>query len=183
MTQRYHDLMFTPAVLTRQEQNGSRAAYARDAPAPGPDRLTGAEIRFIMARDSFYMATNGADGWPHLQHRGGPKGFVRVIDESTLAFADFRGNRQFITLGNLDTDDRASLFFVDYPARARLKLLCHVRAVSLEGEPELAEALALPGYRAHPERAFLMRVEAFDWNCSQHITPRFTEDEIIHLGA
>jgi predicted pyridoxine 5'-phosphate oxidase superfamily flavin-nucleotide-binding protein len=145
----------------------------------GPnDRLTGDEAEFIAGRDGFYLATVSASGWPYLQHRGGPRGFVRTLDEHTLGYADFGGNRQYISMGNLADDDRAALFFMDYANRQRLKLLGHV---SVSHDAELIERLAVPGYEARLERAVLIRVEAFDWNCPQHITPRYTEEEIANL--
>lgn len=180
MTSRYRDTLFSPAVKAAQERMGSRAAQeaALADRAPEPDRLTGDEAAFISARDSFYMATNGADGWPYLQHRGGPPGFVRVLDDRTLGFADFRGNRQYISLGNLADDNRVSLFFMDYANRARLKVLGRMRVADLEAEPALASALVVGGYRGAVERGFVIAVEAFDWNCAQHITPRFTVGEV-----
>jgi predicted pyridoxine 5'-phosphate oxidase superfamily flavin-nucleotide-binding protein len=178
MSHRFADIAFTPAVRAVQETMGSRQAYARmDGPAVSHAALGEAEASFIAARDSVYMATVGETGWPYIQHRGGPPGFVRVLDEKTIGFADFRGNRQYISVGNLIDNDRVSLFFMDYVHKARLKLLG--RASIVKGDdPFLNDNLVLPGYRAHPERGLLITVEAFDWNCSQHITPRFTLPEI-----
>lgn len=122
-------------------------------------------------------------GWPYVQHRGGPPGFLKVLDETTLAFADFRGNRQYITLGNVAADDRVAVFLMDYPRRRRLKLFAHIEARDLAADPALAAALDLAGYRAVPERAFVLHLEAFDWNCPQHIVPRFTEAEIAAASA
>ena len=175
---RYFDLLFTPAVKAAQEADGSRAAYARMEGSEGPDPLRPEEMKFIAARDSFYMATVTETGWPYLQHRGGPKGFVRFPDTRTLAFPDYRGNRQLISLGNASCDDRVSLFFMDYPNRTRLKLLGHMRAVSLKNEPELGKMFAEPEYGARIERVFLVAVEGYSWNCPQHITPRFTPEEL-----
>lgn len=178
MTHKYLSTLFTEDVKAAQAENGSRAAYARfDGPAEA-DELTEAEADFIAVRDSFYMATVSADGWPYIQHRGGPAGFLKVLDAKTLAFADFRGNRQYISLGNIAHDDRVSLFLMDYPRQGRLKILGRMQAVDLADKPELAEALATPGYKAKVERALVMKVEAFDWNCPQHITQRFTLAEI-----
>ena len=137
-----------------------------------------AEAAFIQARDSFYMATVSESGWPYIQHRGGPVGFLKVLDETTLGFADFRGNRQYISLGNVASDDRVALFLMDYPNRKRLKILTHMSVRDLATEPELAERLSSPGYKGRPERAFILKLEAFDWNCPQHITPRFTAAEV-----
>ena len=178
MTHRFLSTLFTDAVKAAQVENGSRAAYSRfDAPAD-PDNLTEVETAFISARDSFYMATATANGWPYIQHRGGSPGFVKVLDPGTLAFADFRGNRQYISLGNIAGDDRVALFFMDYANRRRLKLLGRMRPVDLSQSSGLAEALIDPGLKAKVERALLITVEAFDWNCSQHITPRYTLDEV-----
>ena len=142
------------------------------------EAFTANEEAFIAARDSFYMATVSETGWPYVQHRGGPQGFLKVINKTTLAFADFRGNRQYISMGNLDANDRVALILVDYPRRARLKILAHVERLALDAEPGLLEQVSEPGYRAKPERIFRLRLAAFDWNCPQHIIPRFTEAEI-----
>jgi predicted pyridoxine 5'-phosphate oxidase superfamily flavin-nucleotide-binding protein len=122
-------------------------------------------------------------GWPYIQHRGGPPGFLKVLDEHTLGFADYRGNRQYISVGNLAADDRAALILVDYPRRRRMKLYGHVRVQALADDPKLVERLMVPGYKAKPERAMLFRLEAFDWNCPQHITPRFTEADMTQMLA
>lgn len=164
-----------------------RAAQA----AMGSDRLwTGRELhrdfnefraqeeQFIAERDSFYMATVSETGWPYVQHRGGPRGFLKVIDHRTLAFADFSGNRQYISLGNLAGDQRASLILMDYPSRTRLKMYVHVETIAPDADPELTTKVTVPGYKARIERIFVLKLDAFDWNCPQHITPRFTEAEI-----
>lgn len=179
MTSRFFNMMFTPAVKAAQAANGSRQAYAgHDDAAAEPDRLTEKEAAFIAARDSFYMATVGEGGWPYIQHRGGPSGFVRVLSDRTLGLADFRGNRQYVSVGNLSHDNRVSLFFMDYPRRARLKLIGRARIVDLDVEPKIAAALADKDYRAKAERGLLIDVEAFDWNCPQHITQRFTLEDL-----
>jgi predicted pyridoxine 5'-phosphate oxidase superfamily flavin-nucleotide-binding protein len=179
MTSRFLNVLFSPSVKAAQEANGSRAAYARhDGTAREADRLSEREAAFIAVRDSFYMATVGHEGWPYIQHRGGPAGFVKVLSERTFGFADFRGNRQYVSVGNLTDDNRAAFFFMDYPNQARLKVLGRVRAVDLKADPGLAKALIVPGYKATPERALVVEVEAFDWNCPQHITPRFTVEQI-----
>jgi len=177
---RFQNLTFTPAVKAVQERLGSRPAYARlEARAgAGPDRIGPDEAAFLEDRDSFYMASVGEGGWPYVQHRGGPNGFVRVLDPSRIGFADFRGNRQYISVGNLERDDRVALIFVDYPNRARLKLLARARAVSAADDPELVARLTIPGYDATVERALVLTVEGVDWNCPQHIVPRYTVDEI-----
>jgi hypothetical protein len=145
------------------------------------DRFTPNEAAFIAARDSFYMATISETGWPYVQHRGGPSGFLKVVDEKTLAFADYRGNRQYISVGNLAANGRAALILVDYAARARLKIYARVEAVPIDND--LAALVAEPGYGARPERVFVLRLAAFDWNCPQHITSRFTEAEIAAATA
>jgi predicted pyridoxine 5'-phosphate oxidase superfamily flavin-nucleotide-binding protein len=184
MSHKFAEIAFTPTVKKIQDQQGSRLAYARMEGVGDPvnQRLTSAEASFIAARDSLYMATVSETGWPYIQHRGGPAGFVRVIDERTIGFADFRGNRQYVSVGNLTTDDRVSLFFMDYPNRTRLKLFGRARMVGLD-DPAALGRLELPDYRARVERGFLITVEGFDWNCPQHITERFTLDEIRAMSA
>lgn len=184
MTHRFADIAFTPTVRRVQQQQGSRAAYARSESVAEPfnHQLTEAEAQFIAARDSVYMASVGETGWPYIQHRGGTSGFVRVLDPQTIGFADFRGNRQYISVGNLLTNDRVSLFFMDYPNRTRLKLLGRARAVDPDDRQTL-ERLAVPGYRATVERGLLITVEGFDWNCPQHITERFSVDEVRKVTA
>lgn len=181
MTHRFLEIAGTRSVKAAQAANGSRHAYARLESGPVThDALKPAEAAFIAARDSFYMATVSETGWPYVQHRGGPPGFVKVLDDRTLGFADYRGNRQYISLGNLAGDDRVALFFMDYPARRRLKLLGRMNPVSLTDDPEMALRLAVDGYDGVAERGFLIDLKAFDWNCPQHITPRFTEAEIAN---
>jgi predicted pyridoxine 5'-phosphate oxidase superfamily flavin-nucleotide-binding protein len=178
MTSHFLDVVSTPAVKAIQTAQGSRAAYSTRDGETTRDQLTDSEAGFIATRDSFYMASVGETGWPYIQHRGGAPGFVKVLSPTQIAFADFRGNRQYVSAGNLSKDDRAALFFMDYPSRTRLKLLGHVRTVDLGADPELAAQLIDPAYRAKVERAFIIDVEAFDWNCPQHITPRYTLDEL-----
>jgi predicted pyridoxine 5'-phosphate oxidase superfamily flavin-nucleotide-binding protein len=184
MGHRFAELAFTPAVKAVQEQQGSRAAYRRlEAGEPHHDRLGPAEAAFLAARDSFYLATVSETGWPYVQHRGGPPGFVRVLDKRTIGFADLRGNRQYVSAGNVAHDDRVALIVVDYPTRRRLKLLGRARLVEPEADPETLARLALPGQEVRVERGILIEVEAFDWNCPQHITPRFTATELAPLHA
>ncbi len=179
MNSRFSEIAFTPAVKRLQELDGSRAGYARGEAARGvPDPLGPGEAQFIAERDSFHMATVSETGWPYLQHRGGPKGFLKVLDAHTLAFADFQGNRQHVSEGNLAGDDRIALILMDYANRRRLKLLGHARVADGAKDPALAALLTEAGYRASVERVVMIRVEAFDWNCPQHITPRYTEREI-----
>jgi predicted pyridoxine 5'-phosphate oxidase superfamily flavin-nucleotide-binding protein len=162
---------------------GSRAGYARMERGPDVGDALGAdEAAFIAVRDSFYMATVSETGWPYVQHRGGPVGFVRVLDPKTLGLPDFRGNRQYVSVGNLSRDDRVSLLFMDYPNRARLKIFGRAALVGA-ARRDILERIELPDYRARVERAILIRVEAFDWNCPQHITPRFTLAEVEEATA
>lgn len=177
------DTLTGPSVKAAQADNGVRAQWERFSGDRTFDAFTEAEAQFIGERDSLYLATVSETGWPYVQHRGGPAGFVKVLDERTLALPDFRGNRQYISVGNLRADDRASLIMVDYPNQRRLKILGHLRARSLADDPALAERLALPGYAGRPERALVLTLHAFDWNCPQHITPRFTQGEIAQALA
>lgn len=180
MAHRYHGIAFTEAVKAIQEEHGSRDSYARRETGPVTGECLGAgEASFIGERDSFYIASVSETGWPYVQHRGGPKGFVRVLDERSLAFPDFSGNRQYITAGNLQREERVSLLFMDYPNRARLKVYGRARVIpAIDATAPLAEGLRVAGYRARVEGFFLIHLEAFDWNCAQHITPRFTEAEV-----
>ncbi len=185
MGHQFSKIAFTPTIRALQEADGSRASYAKsELGEPHHDRLGEREAAFIAMRDSFYLATVTETDWPYIQHRGGPAGFLRVLDEKTIAFADFRGNRQFVSVGNLAKNDRVALILMDYAHQARLKILGHARVTELKDDPALTAKLALPGYRAKPERAFLITVDAFDWNCPQHITQRFTADDVQHsVGA
>ncbi|QCB56443.1 pyridoxamine 5'-phosphate oxidase family protein [Sphingopyxis sp. PAMC25046] len=180
MAQNYRHTLFDDAVKAEQERHGSRAAYLKmDANADGtPDALTAKEIAFIEQRDSFYIASVNAEGWPYMQHRGGPAGFLRHITGNRIGFADYRGNKQYISTANLKGNDRVSLFLMDYPNRDRLKLVGHAVSVELADDAAAVTALMPEGYRAVPERAFFIDVIGWEWNCSQHITPRFTEAEI-----
>lgn len=178
MTYGFLDILGTPEVRAAQDANGVGATWSRFAGDRAFERFTDNEAAFIAARDSFYLASISSSGWPYVQHRGGPPGFLKVLDETTLGFADFRGNRQYITQGNVAGDDRVSLILMDYPNQARLKILAHMEMRDLAQAPDLAERLVEPGYKGRPERAFVLRLETFDWNCPQHITPRFTAAEI-----
>ncbi len=184
MPHHFARIAFTPTVKKVQEAQGSRSSYARMETVPEPlnHQLTETEAGFIAARDSFYMATVGETGWPYIQHRGGPAGFVRVLDENTIGFADFRGNRQYVSVGNLMTDDRVSLFFMDYPNKTRLKLFGRARMIDLEDHTALSR-LETSDYRARIERGFVIKVEGFDWNCPQHITERYTPAEVRAVTA
>jgi len=179
MGHKFQEIAFTETVKSIQEQLGSRRGYSR---REGGDSdfnnvLGPQEAGFIGDRDSFYMASVSETGWPYVQHRGGPNGFVRVLDEKTIGFVDYSGNRQYVSVGNLINDDRVSLFFMDYPNRTRLKLLARARIVAPE-ETEILTKLTPADNQARIERGFLMTVEAFDWNCPQHIAPRFTTEQV-----
>ncbi len=176
MARRFLELAVTPAVAEAQRRYFGAAAVPPTLGAP--DRLGPDERDFIVARDSFYVASVGETGWPYVQHRGGPPGFLRVLDDRTLAFADYRGNRQMLSTGNVAADDRVALFLMDYPQRARLKLLGRATVLDAREHPELVEQLAAPAERRLVERIFRVAVEAFDWNCPKYITPRFTAAEI-----
>ena len=179
MAHPFGSLVFTPVVQALQERHGSRRQYARMAASPGPTAPLGRdEAAFIAERDSFYMASVGETGWPYVQHRGGPAGFLKVIDAQTIAFADFGGNKQFISAGNLSRDERVAIILVDYPAQSRLKILGHVRTVEGAALADWLPAVQDPAYKAAIERVFVIHVDAADWNCSQHITPRYTAADI-----
>jgi uncharacterized protein len=184
MSHSFAEIAFTETVKKVQEERGSRGTYARMAGGLEKRnfRLTDAEAAFIAGRDSFYMATVGETGWPYIQHRGGPRGFVRVLDAETIGFADYRGNRQYVSVGNLKTDDRVSLFFMDYAKKARLKLLGRARIIALDDVAMLAR-LRLPDDKARVERGLAITVEAFDWNCPQHITERYTIEQMREATA
>ena len=184
MLHKWLQLASTPSVRAMRERYGSAAQYARldgTRDGAGPirnDRLGEAEQAFIAERDGFYLASVSETGWPYVQYRGGPAGFLRVVDESTLGFADLRGNRQYVTAGNVAADDRVSLFLMDYAHQRRLKIFGHLRMIDAGADPDLVSGLAVPGYAGTVERAALIRVEAFDWNCPQPITPRFAQAEV-----
>jgi predicted pyridoxine 5'-phosphate oxidase superfamily flavin-nucleotide-binding protein len=184
MVYRFAEIAFTPAVKTAQEEHGSRAAYAEAEKQSDRDfRLGPAEAAFLAARDHFFMATVSATGWPYVQHRGGPPGFIQVLDKDHFAFPDFRGNRQYISLGNLAGNQRAAFIFMDFPNKSRLKALGQITSVTMAEDKALMQRLALQGYKAVPERAYLVKVEGLDWNCPQHITPRFSEAELAEALA
>jgi predicted pyridoxine 5'-phosphate oxidase superfamily flavin-nucleotide-binding protein len=178
MTYSFLDIATTPAVRAAQAANGSAGLYDKIATKRRIDRFGDAEAEFIAARDSFYMASASETGWPYVQHRGGPPGFLTLLDDKMLAFADYRGNRQYISLGNTAANDRVALILMDYPRRRRLKVYARIEPHDLATNPGLAARLTYSEYRAVAERAFLLHLEAFDWNCPQHITPRYSEAEI-----
>jgi uncharacterized protein len=180
MGRRFAELAFTPLVKEHQRKHGSRYLYERVEQSSNlGDRLGPQEQEFVRERDGFYMASVSETGWPYIQYRGGPKGFLRVLDDATLGFADLRGNTQYISVGNLQHDNRVALFLMDYASQSRLKILG--RAKIHEGDAEAQkwiDTLRMPGEKSPTERALLIHVEAFDWNCPQHITPRYTEAEL-----
>lgn len=179
MAAKYLHLMFTDSVCRAQEQYyGTRGKVAV---SPQRDLLGRAEVEFISARDSFYLATVSESGWPYVQHRGGPTGFLRVIGESTLAFADYRGNRQLLSTGNLSINDRVALFLMDYKNRERLKILGRARVEDARCHPEHAAQLSDPKRRPMVERLVFIEVVSFDWNCSKYITPRYSLEEVEEL--
>jgi len=181
MPRRFLDLVVTPSVAREQRRAYGVAHAVGDDAAPeplGPD-----EAAFLAARDSFYLASVSETGWPYVQHRGGPRGFLRVLDPLTLAFADVRGNRQLVTAGNVAHDSRVALLLMDYPARRRLKILGRATFTDAARDPALAASLARADGRARVERVVRIAVEAWDWNCPQHITPRYTVDEVEALVA
>jgi predicted pyridoxine 5'-phosphate oxidase superfamily flavin-nucleotide-binding protein len=181
MANHFLGLAVTPAVQAAQAKYYGRAA--RLPRFSERDELGPAEQEFIIARESFYLASVSEDGWPYIQHRGGPRGFLHVLDEHTLGFADYRGNRQLLTTGNVSRNDHVALFLMDYPKRARLKILGHARILDAREHPAEVERLAEPGLHGLVERVFLIDVVALDWNCAQHITPRYSVGEVERLVA
>jgi predicted pyridoxine 5'-phosphate oxidase superfamily flavin-nucleotide-binding protein len=185
MTHRFADIMFTDSVKSAQQRFGSREHNEKFAEQAGPnEELTEQEVTFIAARDSFYMATVNEDGWPYVQHRGGPPGFLKVIGPNRVAFGDFRGNTQLVSVGNVSANDRVSLILMDYPNRRRLKLLGYMKVEDARDmQPEELAALRTEKYRGLIERVTSIDVVAFDWNCPQHITRRYTESEFGELNS
>jgi predicted pyridoxine 5'-phosphate oxidase superfamily flavin-nucleotide-binding protein len=178
MAGRYLETFFTPEVLAAQAHYYGQALVV--PPQPERDPLGGEEIEFIQQRDSFYMATVTSNGWPYLQHRGGPAGFLKALDAQTLGFADFKGNRQLLSTGNLAASDRVSLFLMDYPAKTRLKILGHARVLDAKEHTDIAAQLTpAPEFKNKVERLMLINVVSFDWNCPQYITPRLTKEQIL----
>jgi predicted pyridoxine 5'-phosphate oxidase superfamily flavin-nucleotide-binding protein len=180
----YHflEIAVTPSVREAQAEMGAdqiwMGSHNRES-----DRFTENEIAYISGRDSFYMASVSETGWRYVQHRGGPPGFLKVLDDKTLAFADYRGNRQYISTGNLGANDRACLLLMDYPRRVRLKIYEHVEKLAIDADEALTDSVTDAAYKARIERVFRLKLEAFDWNCPQHITPRYTESEVAKAVA
>jgi predicted pyridoxine 5'-phosphate oxidase superfamily flavin-nucleotide-binding protein len=184
MGKSFAQIAFTPLVKKQQVLHGSRSQYERvEQSSRAGDSLTEPEREFVLSRDSFYMATVSETGWPYIQHRGGEAGFLHIIDDRTIAFADYRGNRQYVSIGNLEHDDRVALFLMDYPSRSRLKILGHAEVREGADAQKLIGELSAPSVRALVERVILIRIAGFDWNCQQFITPRFTEKQVIEVMA
>jgi predicted pyridoxine 5'-phosphate oxidase superfamily flavin-nucleotide-binding protein len=181
MDKNYTKLAFTDSVKKVQEHYGTRNAYARMESAGDQYQLTHREKEYIQSRDSFYMATVGENGWPYVQFRGGPKGFLKVISNTTLAYADFRGNRQYISTGNIYASEKASLILMDYPSRQRLKIWAQTQIIEAADNEALLEQLRDTDYEARIERLVVFEVQAYDWNCPQHINPRYTAEEFQKL--
>ena len=181
MAAKFQKLTSTQTVRRAQEHYYGKSRNHEGTPENDP--LTEDEIRFIQARDSFYIATVSETGWPYIQHRGGQSGFLRVLSPTTLAFADYRGNRQLLSTGNLATSDRVALFLMDYPQRTRLKILGHARVEDAREHPDLVAQLAQPEVQNKVERLFFIEIVSFDWNCPQYITPRYTVEEMKDVMA
>lgn len=185
MPRAFADIAFTPSVRAMQEKQGSAGAYAKflSPEVSGGDVLSMVEASFIAERDGFYQASVSETGWPYVQFRGGPRGFLKVLDEKTLAYADFRGNRQYVSVGNLSVDDRVSLILMDYPNRRRLKIWGRASITEIGDNRTLVAQLHDETYHAQPERAVMITLEAFDWNCPAHIPQRYTIEELAALGV
>lgn len=183
MAKNFGALAFTEAAKKMQEKMGSRSSYARMERDIYQDGLTENEIGFISLQDSFYLASIGENNFPYIQHRGGPKGFVKVLDAKRIGFIDFKGNMQYISVGNINTNNNVALIMVDYPSRTRLKILARAEMIELKDDPVLYELLDLKEYKFKPERMMVFHIEAYDWNCPQHITPRYTIEEIEEAFA
>ncbi len=178
MAKHFMEFAFTDSVRKVQDKYGTRSTYQKmENKNSFRNQLTWQEKGFINNQESFYMASVGENDWPYMQFRGGPKGFLKVIDESTLGFADFRGNGQYITTGNLNDNGKTVLFLMDYTKQQRLKIWAEAKVLHAADYPELLEKVVMPDYGATIERIFIFKVHAFDWNCPQHITPRYTKEE------
>ncbi len=177
----YSSLAFSDATKKLQEKFGSRANYARMEKQSYVEGLTENEIEFISLRDEFYMSTMGENGYPYIQFRGGPAGFLKVLDDKRIGFIDFRGNMQYITAGNLATNNKAALFLMDYPGQTRLKIYAEAQIVELKDDQALFSRLNLTDYKFKPERMMVFTIKAYSWNCPQHITPRYTLKEVEEI--
>lgn len=178
MAKNFAEIAFTDAVKKLQEKHGSRSSYERMEKFSVTDGLTEGEISFIKNRDSFYLASIGENEFPYIQHRGGPKGFLKVLSRKQLGFIDFIGNKQYVSVGNMETNKNVSLIMIDYPTRTRLKIFAKAEVVEIADNPELYKELGLDDYKFRPERMMIFHIETFDWNCPQHIIPRYTVAEI-----
>lgn len=178
MAKNFGEIAFSDAAKKLQEKYGSRNNYARMEKFSVIDGLTDGEISFIENQHSFYIASTGSNGFPYIQHRGGPKGFLKVLDSKRIGFIDFSGNKQYVSVGNIATNSKVALIMIDYPQKARLKLYAKATIVALNEDPELYELLDLAAYKYKPERMLILNIEAYDWNCPQHIIPKYTISEI-----
>ena len=178
MAKNFAEIAFTDAVKKLQEKQGSRKGYERMEKFNVIDGLTEGEMSFVQNRDSFYLASIGVKEFPYVQHRGGPKGFLKVLDSKRLGFIDFAGNKQYVSVGNMATNTNVSLIMIDYPTRTRLKIVARAEVIELKDNPELYESLDFNDYKFRAERMMIFHIEAYDWNCPQHIIPRYTVDEI-----
>lgn len=178
MAQNFHQIAFTDGVKALQIEHGSRNSYERMEKFNVVDGLSENEMGFIANRNSFYLASYGANDFPYVQHRGGPTGFLKVLDKHRIGFIDFTGNKQYITVGNMATNNNVALIMVDYPSQSRLKIYAKTEIVELNDNPKLLATLDLGDYKFRPERMLVFHIEAYDWNCPQHITPRYTAEEI-----
>lgn len=181
MAKNYAEIAFTASVKREQDRYDSRRQYERMEKIVRGTELSFAEVDFIDSRDSFYLATSGENGYPYVQFRGGPTGFLKVLDPKTLGYADFRGNLQYVSVGNLRINNKAALILMDYPNRQRLKIYATIDVVDAKDDPELIEKLAMPDYNAKIERAMVLHLDAFDWNCPQHIKQRYTIEQIERM--
>jgi predicted pyridoxine 5'-phosphate oxidase superfamily flavin-nucleotide-binding protein len=181
MNQNFTQFAFTDSVKEVQQQYGTRHSYALMETSGDRFILTADEIEFIQSRDSFYMGTVGENGWPYVQFRGGPKGFLKVVDETTIAYVDFRGNGQYISTGNIKASNKTSLFLMDYPSQRRLKIWAESTVMDANEDEKLLKKLQVDGYKARIERIIIFKIQAYDWNCPQHITPRYTAEEMNEM--
>jgi len=178
MARNFAEIAFSDAAKELQEKYGSRNSYSRMEKFSEVNGLTEGEFSFIENQNSFYLASLGTNGFPYIQHRGGPKGFLKVLDSKRVGFIDFTGNKLYVSVGNIATNTKVSLIMVDYPRKARLKIYAKAEVIQLEEQPELYDLLNLDDYKFRPERMLVLHIEAYDWNCPQHITPRYTVDEV-----
>ena len=181
MAKNFAEIAFSDAVKELQEKNGSRKSYERMEKNQVRNGLSDNEIGFIGDRDSFYVASIGESSFPYIQHRGGSKGFLKVLDSKRIGFIDFKGNMQFISVGNIATNNNVALIMVDYPTKTRLKIYAKAEIVELKDNPALYDILYLEDYEFRPDRMMILHIEAFDWNCPQHITARYTYEDVEEI--